>query len=323
MSTGIRSTTLKSVTTAALMGLFLTGPVLAKEIEVNFLIPGGEGGGWDTTARTVGGALEETNHATVKGYENLTGAGGGRALLSLVNDPEKHPNTLMVQSTPLVIRALTGVYQNNWQDITPVATMISAYQAVAVPATSSFDDMNSFVAALKESPKDVVVAGGSGRLSLDHLTLGLIAQASGIQLEKLRYSSADGGKEALDRMLDGKVKAVVSGVGELLPAAADGRIRILGVTSAEPLPGLDVPTMKSQGLDVVFSNWRGFFTAPGASEEQVAEYRQMLVSMSETGTWTEARGKHKWEPLVLVGDELTAFLAKQEKDLGEILNKLQ
>lgn len=321
----MRGNYLKTIKVAALSAalvLTLDGAALANG-EVKFLIPGGEGGGWDTTARAVGSALEEAGLAKVNGYENLSGAGGGRALLSLISDGEKREGTLMVQSTPLVIRALTGVYKNNWQDITPVATMISAYQAVAVAADSPYQDISQLVADLKAKPDAVVVAGGSGRLSLDHLTLGLIAQASGIELDKLRYSAADGGKEALDRLLSGKVKAVVSGVGELLPAAADGQIRILGVTSAEPIPGLEAPTLASQGLDVVFANWRGFFAAPGASDDEVAQYRDMLTALADTDAWTATRATYKWEPLLLVGTDLDAFLAKQEQDLGQILKELQ
>jgi putative tricarboxylic transport membrane protein len=306
---------------SAIVLIFLTLPAAADGIR--FLVPAGEGSGWDTTARAVGAALEETGIAEVVGYENLPGAGGSRALMSLINDPERHQGTLMVQSTPLILRSLTGAYSKTWQDVTPVATMISAYQAVAVPASSPYENINQLLAELRAAPSHVPIAGGSSQFSLDHLTLGLIAQAGGIDLNSLRYSPADGGKEALDRMLAGHVKAVVSGLGELLPAASEGRIRILGTTSAEPIPGVDAPTLKSQGLDVVFANWRGFFAPPGTPEDTVSEYRELLRALSETEEWGILRAKHKWEPFVLTGDALVTFLEKQQSEMALVLKALR
>jgi putative tricarboxylic transport membrane protein len=315
---------LKTSAVAAAVALVTSGAFAAETPNVNFLIPGGAGGGWDTTASAVGSTLEATDLASVSNYENFTGGGGGRALASFAAEAGKYDGTLMVQSTPLIMRALSGVYKNDWRDTKPVAIMISAYQAIAVPADSEYQTLEQLIADMRNNPKDMVVAGGSGRLSLDHVTLGLIAQASGIDLDSLRYSPAEGGGEALDRMLDGgQVKAVVSGVGELLAAAEAGKIRILGVSSEAPLSGLDYPTFKSQGVDVVFSNWRGFFAAPSTSDADVAAYEQMLVDLSQTGEWAETRATNKWEPLVIVGDELDAFLASQEAALGDILSKLQ
>lgn len=296
--------------------------VLAIEVgagEVRFLVPGGPGGGWDTTARAVGTALEESRIADVAGYENLPGAGGSRALMSLINDPERYQGTLMVQSTPLILRSLTGVYSKSWQDVTPIATMISAYQAVAVPASSSYNNINDLLAELRAMPAKVPIAGGSSLYSLDHLTLGLIAQAAGIDLNSLRYSPADGGKEALDRMLAGNVKAVVSGLGELLPASLAGKVRILGVTSENKIPGVDAPTLRSQGLDVVFANWRGFFAPPGVSREEADALRDMLVALSQTQEWNAVRSRHKWEPFVLTDIELTDFLENQQAELALVL----
>lgn len=306
-----------------LLVVFLALPAIpAGADDVRFLVPAGEGSGWDTTARAVGVALQETGLAEVSGYENLSGGGGSRALMSLINEAERHRGTLMVQSTPLILRSLTGVYTKTWQDVIPVATIISAYQAIAVPADSPYQTIDDLVAELKASPSRVPVAGGSSQLSLDHLTLGLIAKAAGIDLNTLRYSPADGGKEALDRMMSGNVKAVVSGLGELLPAAKEGKIRILGVTSAEPIAGVAAPTLKSQGLDVTFANWRGFFAPPGTTQREVAAYRQMLLMLSETEEWKRIRARYKWEPMVLTGEELAHFLSSQQLDLAAVLEGL-
>lgn len=320
---GLRQKMLR--TAVAAVALILgTLPVRAADMpEIRFLIPGGKGGGWDTTAHAVGEVLTATGLANVVAYENLVGGGGERALLDLIHHPQRHRNTLMVQSTPIIVRSFRGDYRNSWRDTRPVAILISAYQAIAVPANSPYRDINELMQAIRLSPGDIPVTGGSTYLSLDHLTLGLVAQAAGIHLNALRYSPADGGKAALDRLLSGKVKAVVSGVGELLPAAQAGKIRILGVTSADPLPGLEVPTFRSQGLNVVFSNWRGFFAASATDEKDIQAFEAMFTELAATTAWANQRSKYRWEPLLLVGDPLKRFLIEQERSLFRIMTMLQ
>ncbi|QDG76552.1 tripartite tricarboxylate transporter substrate binding protein [Labrenzia sp. PHM005] len=309
--------------TAALLGFIVTSTACADTKPIRFLIPGSPGGGWDSTARAVGAALTSTGLATDITYENLPGAGGGRALLSLIRSPKRHKNTLMVQSVPIIIRAIRSDFQPGWRDTTPVAILINDYQAIAVPADSPYQNIYALFAAIKSSPARVPIAGGSEYFSLDHITLGLIAQAAEIPLNKIRYSPADGGEQALNRMLQGQVKAVVSGVGELLPAAQEGKIRILGVTSDGQLQGVAAPALNSIGLNVVFANWRGFFSGANAENSKVTHYRTMLASLSETRVWENTRRVHKWEPMFLAGEQMTDFLLAQETMLRDILQALE
>ena len=80
----------------------------------------------------------------------------------------------------------------------------------------------------------------------------------------------------------------MTGVSELKPLADAGRIRIIGVTSAQPLKGVNIPTLTSAGLDITVSNWRGVVGAPGMSEAAKAEWISRLDKLSKTPSWPEA-----------------------------------
>ncbi|MEO1705565.1 MAG: tripartite tricarboxylate transporter substrate-binding protein, partial [Pseudomonadota bacterium] len=102
-----------------------------------------------------------------------------------------------------------------------------------------------------------------------------------------------------------------------------GEVRILGVTSDERVDAFaDAPTMKEQGLDTTFVNWRGFFAAPGLPDEQVAAFQDALAKMYETDEWEEVRARNGWVNIHNNGDEFRAFLEDQEKVIGDLMKTL-
>ena len=90
----------------------------AADIEkIHFLIPGGAGGGWDGTARGTGEALTEAGIVGSATYENMSGGGGGKAIGYLIENADSNHGTLMVNSTPIVIRSLVGRFPHNFREL--------------------------------------------------------------------------------------------------------------------------------------------------------------------------------------------------------------
>ena len=103
--------------------------------------------------------------------------------------------------------------------------------------------------------------GGGSAGGTDHILAGLIAKAAGVDPTKVNYIAHSGGGEALSAILGGHVTAGISGYEEFAPQIAAGKLRGLAISSDERLPGVDVPTLKEQGIDVSLVNWRGVFAA--------------------------------------------------------------
>ena len=96
---------LTGVATGCMMLGLLSSPSMASDVkEIHFLIPGGAGGGWDGTARGVGKALLDAKLIEQASFENMSGGGGGKALNHMISTAARQENTLLVNSTPIIIR---------------------------------------------------------------------------------------------------------------------------------------------------------------------------------------------------------------------------
>ena len=124
--------------------------------------------------------------------------------------------------------------------------------------------MADLVAKLKADPGAVSWGGGSAG-GTDHITAGLIAKAVGVDPTKVNYIAFSGGGEALAAMLGSQVTVGISGYGEFADRRSKaGTLRLIGVSSAERIAGIDAPTFKEGGVDVSIQNWRMVAAAPGS-----------------------------------------------------------
>ena len=85
--------------------IFLFGAISTSAFAIDklhFVVPGGAGGGWDGCARGTGEALVKSGILGSASFENMSGGGGGKALAWMIKTQPK--NTIMVQSTPIVLR---------------------------------------------------------------------------------------------------------------------------------------------------------------------------------------------------------------------------
>ncbi|MEM1382837.1 MAG: tripartite tricarboxylate transporter substrate-binding protein [Pseudomonadota bacterium] len=312
---------------AACACLGLSGPAAADGHQVvdkvHFLIPGGAGGGWDGTARGTGEALTKSGLVGTASYENMSGGGGGKAIGFLIENAESNHDTLMVNSTPIIIRSLTGVFPQNFRDLTLVSGTIGDYAALVVPASSEINDMAGLLAAYKADPSSVAIGGGSVPGGMDHLVAAMVMEAAGEDPIAVKYIPYDAGGAAMAGMLSGEIQALSTGFSEAVELAKAGEVKIIGVTSEERVDAFpDAPTMKEQGLDTTFVNWRGFFAAPGLPEDKLTAYQDAIAKMYDTPEWEEVRARNGWENIHNSGDDFQAFLENQEQVIGDLMKKL-
>lgn len=319
--------TRRVVMAAAAVTLAFTNPATAggHQVmdEINFLIPGGAGGGWDGTARGTGEALTASGLVGTASYENMSGGGGGVAIAHLIENAESLQNTMMVNSTPIIIRSLTGVFPQSYRDLTLIAGTVGDYAAIVVSTDSPIQSMDDLLAAYREDGMGFAVGGGSVPGGLDHLVAASVMQAAGEDPTAFNYIPYDAGGAAMAGLLSGEIQALSTGFSEAIALADQGEVRILGVTSPERVPAYDsAPTMVEQGLDTTFINWRGFFAAPGLADEQVAKMQAAIAAMYDTPEWEEVRARNGWVNIYNNGEDFRAFLDNQEKEIGDLMRTL-
>lgn len=303
------------------------GPALAdghqKLESIHFLIPGGAGGGWDGTARGTGEALTGAGLVGQASYENMSGGGGGKAIGYLIENAESNHGTLMVNSTPIVIRSLTGVFPQNFRDLTLIAGTIGDYAAIITKADSELGTFADLVNAYNADPSSVSIGGGSVPGGMDHLVAAMAFEGAGADPTAIKYIPYDAGGEMNAAILSGEISAGSTGFSEAVELAKAGEMKVLAVTAPERIDALpEAPTLKELGYDVEFVNWRGFFAAPGLPEEQAEAYRDVLASMYETEAWEEVRARNGWVNIHNSGDDFMSFLENQEQVIGDLMKKL-
>ncbi len=297
-------------------------PAVSAE-RVHLLIPGGAGGGWDTTARGIGEALSRSGLVDVASYENMSGGDGSKAIAYLIETASRQHNTLMISSSPIILKALKEIFPQSYKDLTPVATAIADYGAFVVRADSKFNSWEQVIQAYKRDPRNVKVAGGSVRGSMDHLVAALAFKKSGVDVRQLRYIPYNAGAKAMVGLLSGETQMLSTGLSEARALAEQGEVRILIMTARERVDyAPQIPTLREQGIDVVFTNWRGFFAAPGFPEERLRFYHGLLEKMYKTKEWEDIRLSRGWTNLYMAGQDFIDFLADQERELGQIMVEL-
>lgn len=305
--------------------LAFAAPVAADEMvdSIHFLIPGGAGGGWDGTARGTGEALTKAGLVGNASYENMSGGGGGKAIGYLIENAESNHGTLMVNSTPIVIRSLTGVFPHNFRDLTMVAGTIGDYAAIVVGKDSPINSMSDLISAYQAEPRKTAIGGGSVPGGMDHLVAAMVMKAAGEEPTAVKYIPYDAGGVAMAALLSGEIAALSTGFSEAIDLANAGEVKIIGVTADERVPAYaDAPTMKEQGIDATFVNWRGFFGAPGLPEEKVEAYRAALAKMYDTPEWEEVRARNGWVNIHNSGDDFVKFLEGQEEVIRGLMQEL-
>ena len=320
LTRGVTSALFAGAAVVALAG----NPAAAADIEsLHFLIPGGAGGGWDGTARGTGEALTKAGIVGTASYENMSGGGGGKAIAHLIETAEKQHGTLMVNSTPIVIRSLQGVFPQSFRDLTPVASIIGDYASLVVHSDSPLGGFGDLVAQYKADPRSLSIGGGSVAGGMDHLVAALVMKSVGAKPTDVKYVPYDAGGKAMAGLLSGEIKALSTGFGEAADMAKQGQVRILCVTAPERLADApDVKTCKEEGADATFVNWRGFFGAPGLPDDQKAAYIAALEKMYDTPEWEAVRARNGWVNIYNPDAEFVSFLEGQEKAIGDLMKEL-
>ena len=312
---------------SAVAAFGLAGPSFADGHQVvdsiHFLIPGGAGGGWDGTARGTGAALTNAGLVGTASYENMSGGGGGKAIGFLIENADSNHGTLMVNSTPIVIRSLTGVFPHNFRDLTLVSGTIGDYAALVVGKDSDINSMDDLLAAYDADPSATAIGGGSVPGGMDHLVAAMVMEAAGKDALGVKYIPYDAGGNAMAALLSGEIAALSTGFSEAVDLANAGEVKIIGVTADERVDAYaDAPTMKEQGIDTTFVNWRGFFGAPGLPDDKLAMYQDAIAKMYETPEWEEVRARNGWVNIHNPGDDFQSFLEEQEQVIGDLMKKL-
>jgi putative tricarboxylic transport membrane protein len=288
--------------------------------DLQVMAPADPGGGWDSTARAMQPVLEEVGGVGAEVY-NVGGAGGTIGLAQFAEETAGDPHQLMVMGLVMVGGILTNDSQVTLDAVTPIASLTSEQEAIVVAADSEYETLEQLVTDWVADPTSISWGGGSAG-GTDHILVGLLAQAAGIDPSGINYVAHAGGGEAVNAILSGAVTAGVSGVSEFADQVDAGEMRWLAVSGESAPEGIDSPTIADAGFDVVLENWRGVVAAPDLSDADREAVVAFITEMHDSPTWQAALETNGWSDFFQAGDEFATFLDEEETRVEGVLAEI-
>ena len=288
---------------------------------VKMMIPAAPGGGWDSTGRALGAALQASGAVKNIQYDNKGGAAGAIGLAQFVNTAKGDPGALMVGGMVMVGGLISSKSPLSLDKVTPIARLTTEYEVIVVPASSPIKTLDELITKLKAAPGSVAFGGGSAG-GTDHILVGMIAKAVGVDPAKTNYVPFKGGGDAVAAIIGGHVGAGVSGYSEFEQHIKAGKMRALAISSPTREKGIDIPTLKELGIDVELANWRGVFGAPGITPAQRDELIAAVKKATEDPHWKKTVEEKLWTEVFLPGESFGKYVAEDEKRLAAILADL-
>ena len=289
---------------------------------IEIMAPADPGGGYDQTARSIGRSLDEGG-VVETGAEvyNVPGASGTAGLTQFVGEGAGDPHQLMVIGKILVGAIEQTDSQVSLEDVTPIARLTAEYDAIVVPADSEYETLEQLMDAFEADPGAVAWGGGSVG-GVDQILVAQLADAVGVDPAEINYIPYSGGGELTPAILSGDVTAAASGLAEFQDQIDAGEMRLLAVSSEEPIEGVDAPTIIDAGYEVSIANWRGIVAPPEISDEQRAAVVTMIEEMHDTPEWQETLETNNWDDFLLTGDEFSEYISSETENITQTLTDL-
>ncbi|GAA2414942.1 hypothetical protein GCM10010404_86470 [Nonomuraea africana] len=204
---------------------------------------------------------------------------------------------------------------------TPIARLVGDVEVLVVARKSRFPDFDAFAAHLVASPGETVLAGRKQGES-DHLLFGLVARGLGADARVLDYAGYPTCEDAAEALLTGRVGVAAGPLGQWRERIAGGRVRVLAVSSAERVEGIDAPTLLESGARVDFADWSAVLGPDEMGDGERARAVDLLDEVARSERWLRACRDKGWTPLPLLGDDFRVWLGSETARTRAVLGEL-
>ena len=294
------------------------------EKTIEFVVPTGPGSGVDSSARTAQSILQANK--LVEQAINTTNKPGGNygIAMNYLSQHNGDGSKLMVQTSTPLTAAIQGQIKLNYFEFTPVVNLISEPIAFVVAANSPFKTARDLTAKLKSDPESVSIALSAARGNAFHIAAALVARTAQVDIRKLKIVVFNASSEGVAAAAGGHVDVMAATPATVMPLVQAGKVRIIGIASGNRLKGAgaQVPTLKEQGIDVLFDIPRGFIGPRALSADQIRYWDGVFARMVKTDDWRQAVEKNQWVEHYMNSADFSKELRRQHGILKDVLTEL-
>ena len=281
---------------------------------VEFIVPAGIGGGAGQMAQLIQGIVSKHKLMPTSMVVISKKGGSGAEGFLYVKHAKGDPNKLIITLSNLFTTPLATGSPFSWSDYKPIAMMALDEFVLWVNAKTPYKTAEEYIAAVKKSPMKFKM-GGTGSKQEDQIITAAIEQGTGA---KFTYVPYHGGGAVCTQLVGGHIDSSVNNPIECVAHWRAGTVRPLCVFDSKRMPypakitktmsWEDIPTCKSQGLDIEYTMLRGIMTTPGASQAVVDYYLKLLEKVRTTPEWKAYMKKGAFNQSFMTGAKFDAWL---------------
>lgn len=262
---------------------------------IDIIVSSGPGSASDREARETQKLLQELPGMPPVVVSNRQG-GGGAVARTFVSQRAGDAHILSTLNVALLTNQILGTAQIGYRDLTPLTILMREFIAVWTRAESPIASARDLVARLKKNPQSVSFGLSPALGNQNHIVLGMIAKAGGIDPKALKIVVYSSGGQGTTAALGGHVDVWAGTLGGAIPHAQSGAIRVLGISSEQrqPGPAAELPTFREQGVDAAYYAFRGFLGPGGLTPAQRAFWDQSFSKIVQGEEWKKAQEKNAW-----------------------------
>ena len=305
-------------------------PALAWEPSktVEFVVPAGTGGGADQMARFIQSVIAKNKlMKEPMVVVNQGGGAGAEGFLAVKGDQGDGHKLIITLSNLFTTPLATGV-PFNWKDLTPVKMMALDEFVLWVHADTPYKTSQDYIAAMKAAPPGKFKMGGTGSKQEDQIVTVNIEKQTGVKFTYIPYK---GGGDVATQLVGKHVDSTVNNPIEAVAQWRAGSLRPLCVFDETRMPypnkvtkdmsWQDIPTCKSQGLNVTYLMLRGIFMPGGATPDMVKYYVDVLNKVRETPEWKKFMEDGAFNTSHMTGKEYYDWVANAEKQHEQLMKE--
>jgi tripartite-type tricarboxylate transporter receptor subunit TctC len=282
---------------------------------VELVLPYGPGGSHDLTARALVGVAQPYLGQPL--VVVLKPGGGGAVGSQQVARAKPDGYTLLFGGTgPNTIFALVQKAPTGPDNFVPVARINYSPAVFAVRGDAPWRSFREVVQFAKQNPGKLSFAN-TGTWGAGDFPMRMVARATGIEYNNIPH---DGGGPALLAVLGGHADASFQFSAQLLPHIGAGKIRALAVSDTKRIPQLpNVPTLQEEGVDVVFTQWRGVAAPKGTPAAVVEKLEAAFRHMTEDKSFQALIAQFGDEIHFLGAKEFEAAWRRESEEFAKVV----
>lgn len=233
---------------------------------IRLIVPFAPGGGTDQISRALGvGLSQQLNQPVV--IENKPGAGTVIGMDTVAKAPPDGYTIVMATFAHAVNPSLQQKLPYNNQAFAPIALIGRGPNVLIVRSSSPFKSVSDVMTAAKSSPGKLTYAS-QGNGTSAHLAGEMFNNLAKVDLTHIPYRGAG---PAMTDVLGGQVDMIFGTAAAVSPLIASGKMRALGVTSAEVSPAFkDIPTIAQTVPGYAVESWYGLY-APASTPKSIID----------------------------------------------------